>query len=492
MSCARYLNSIKRYSLTMNKDLRAIIQLGTAFMLIFSAFNSQGFVEIAVLSSVAHDRPESGITEQSGYYSLSIIYFVFTISNLLAPVVINIIGCKWSMVLGALTYCLFMLGFLHLQATLLYALSALAGFGAAILWTGQGVYLTEWSRFDTMARNSGILWAMLQSCLIFGGIFLFSLFFSSTITSSTRLMYTSFSAICLGGALVLAFLPSVPRSNRLGENSSNQQIEEEEGIDGGDTTSDDQANLISDRSTIPIRSHSVPTATSISPHLRSWKHEFVNTLRVLNSRRMFLLSFVFMYSGIELTFYTGVYSACLAAFQALNDPNGLIVAYNALALGVGQISGGVLFGICSKRTLTQGRNPVILIGTCVHLLAFFLIFLNVPMEAPLHKTGAHAFIEPSYNLAILCGLFLGFGDSCWNTQIYSLLGSLYTINSSNAFALFKFFQSLAACASFYYGSVLLLHWQLAIMAVGAVLSALCFFPVEWEAIAIATPPQIYP
>ncbi|KHN74821.1 UNC93-like protein MFSD11 [Toxocara canis] len=464
MSC----RSLRRRASTMDKDLRAVLQLGAAFMLIFSAFNSQGFVEIAVLSSVSHERPSSGITEQSGYYSLSIIYFVFTISNLLAPVVINVVGCKWAMVLGGLTYCAFMLGFLYIQASLLYALSALAGFGAAILWTGQGVYLTAWSRVDTMARNSGILWAMLQSCLVFGGLFLFAAFFSSSIASSTHLMYTSFSVICFGGVIMLALLPLPPARER------------SEGHD-------DEANLLDD--TIAVRTRSRTTA--LSPGIISWKNEFMNTLRLLGTRRMLLLSVVFMYSGIEMTFYTGVYSACLAAFEALNDPNGLVVAYNALLLGVGQIAGGLAFGICAKRTIARGRNPVIVLGTCVHLVAFFFVFLNVPMEAPLQKTSAHAYIEPSYFLALLCGLLLGFGDSCWNTQIYSLLGSLYTINSSNAFALFKFFQSLSACASFYYGSILLLHWQLAIMAVGAVFGALCFFPVEWESLAIATPPPVY-
>jgi len=138
----------------------------------------------------------------------------------------------------------------------------------------------------------------------------------------------------------------------------------------------------------------------------------------------------------------------------------------------------------SYKTVKAGRNPIILLGTISHIVAFFLIFISIPGETPLHEVVEKStWINPSRVVILLCGFLLGFADSCWNTQIYSLLGQVYAKNSSSAFALYKFFQSLAACASFFYGSVLFLHWQLLILAITAAMAAICYFPVEWKAVS---------
>ena len=41
---------------------------------------------------------------------------------------------------------------------------------------------------------------------------------------------------------------------------------------------------------------------------------------------------------------------------------------------------------------------------------------------------------------MFCSFLLGLGDSCFNTQLLSILGFLYSEDSAPAFAIFKFVQ----------------------------------------------------
>lgn len=51
----------------------------------------------------------------------------------------------------------------------------------------------------------------------------------------------------------------------------------------------------------------------------------------------------------------------------------------------------------------------------------------------------------SQYIAIFCSFLLGFGDSCFNTQIYNIIGQRYSENSAPAMALFKFMQVCILC-----------------------------------------------
>uniref|UniRef100_A0A8C3YPJ6 UNC93-like protein MFSD11 n=1 Tax=Catagonus wagneri TaxID=51154 RepID=A0A8C3YPJ6_9CETA len=213
---------------------------------------------------------------------------------------------------------------------------------------------------------------------------------------------------------------------------------------------------------------------------------FKKSLRLCVTKEMLLLSVTTAYTGVEMTFFSGVYGTCIGAINKFGTEEKSLIGLSGIFIGIGEILGGSLFGLLSKNT-RFGRNPVVLLGMLVHFLAFYLIFLNVPGDAPVapaEGTDSIAYIEPSKEVAIFCSFLLGLGDSCFNTQLLSILGFLYSEDSAPAFAVFKFVQSICAAVAFFYSNYLLLHWQLLVMVMFGFFGAISFFTVEWEAAAV--------
>uniref|UniRef100_A0A2H1WVS8 UNC93-like protein MFSD11 n=1 Tax=Spodoptera frugiperda TaxID=7108 RepID=A0A2H1WVS8_SPOFR len=189
--------------------------------------------------------------------------------------------------------------------------------------------------------------------------------------------------------------------------------------------------------------------------------------------------------GVELSFFSGVYSPSIGFTLSMGENAKQLVGLSGVFIGMGEVLGGALFGILGSKTTRWGRDPIVIMGYFIHLGSFFLIFINLPTVAPFGDTNEVSYITPSPQLAMFCSFLLGFGDACFNTQIYSILGGNYSDNSTSAFALFKFTQSLAAAACFFYSSKALLSVQLMILGVLATLGTACFCRVEWAARARA-------
>ena len=59
-------------------------------------------------------------------------------------------------------------------------------------------------------------------------------------------------------------------------------------------------------------------------------------------------------------------------------------------------TGGLLFGIFSKQTKRVGHDFVVLLGYCIHLVAFYLVFLNLPMSSPIMETEGPTYLMSRY------------------------------------------------------------------------------------------------
>jgi len=352
------------------------------------------------------------------------------------------------MFIGGICYCIFIGALIYPFVWSLFLGSVIIGFGAAMIWTGQGNFITINSNEETMGRNSGIFWALLQCSLLFGNMFVYFYFKGTAdhVSDNERVtLYSVLLTCCLLGTVLLIALR---RTQQPVARSSGSSPMNDEGSDGN-------------------------CATCTQGPVDAFKRSF----QLLITPDMLMLAVTMAYTGFELTFFSGVYGTSIGNILKLEDRHrqvGLI----GMCIGVGEITGGLLFGILGKRTNRYGRDPIVLMGFIVHMITFYLIFMNVPNQAPLQETDGYSWFH--YNLPgyAMCAVLLGFGDACFNTQLYSILGVVYSEDSAPAFALFKFIQSVTAAIGFGYATHLVLNYQLLILVVMAFAGTITFIKVE--------------
>lgn len=439
------------------KQLLNIIILGFGFMFMFTAFQTCGNIEQTVIKSF-----NSTEFHGSGYTSMAIIYGVFSASNLIAPSVVTLIGPQLSMFFSGILYSGYIAMFIYPFTWSFYTASVLVGIGAAVLWTAQGNVLAINSTDRTIGRNSGIFWALLQFSLFFGNLFIYCAWYGHVhITDKDRrTVFITLTVISLVGCF-LFFLIRKPEPPPAPSSEATECLLPTESLDSS-TGSLDTAGLCSQAA-----------------------DAFVQACKMFTTREMLLLSTSIVYTGVELTFYSGVYGTSIGAMSRFGQDAKSLIGISGICVGIGEILGGGVFGLLNKSS-RFGRNPVVLLGLITHYVAFYLIFLNIANDAPLAPeagTDLQAFISPSIGVALLCSFLLGLGDSCFNTQLLSIIGFVFRDNSAPAFAVFKFIQSIAAALAFFYSNYLLLQWQLLILVLLAFIGSTSFFMAEWAAVA---------
>lgn len=96
---------------------------------------------------------------------------------------------------------------------------------------------------------------------------------------------------------------------------------------------------------------------------------------------------LFPSAGLELSFFSGVYSPSIGFTKSIGESAKQLVGLSGIFIGIGEVSGGVAFGLLGARTSNKiGRDPIVILGFVIHIIAFFLIFLNLPNVANLGDT----------------------------------------------------------------------------------------------------------
>lgn len=100
--------------------------------------------------------------------SLLILYITFLFSNFIVSKAIFRLGLKPSLVLGAMSYGIYIISAFSRNPLILYPASILIGFGASLLWISSGQIIVRSSKKETIGTDLGLQQSFFSAGALFG------------------------------------------------------------------------------------------------------------------------------------------------------------------------------------------------------------------------------------------------------------------------------------------------------------------------------------
>ncbi|CAI2329644.1 unnamed protein product [Caenorhabditis sp. 36 PRJEB53466] len=382
--------------LGLSKATRNICQLGTIFF-----FHSFPFYTLSALAQTIVEKLSKvhNISEHAGYYSSFISYLIFTFGHFVATPIVEIITPKWSVLVGLVGYALYEASFLYVNEVLLYLAAAFVGFSGSLLWTGQFDYLSQNCQPHTLDRNASTLWGLSQISLMVGGLYLLILYrFQDGDDFQLPLIHLvicSFLACSILASFICLFLP---------------------------------------KPAFQVEKYKIPYFAHLS-----------EIVKITFDRNVLFLLFTFVYTGMEASFFSGIFPTMVSFTQKLGN-NRDMNAWALISVGVGNVTASSLLSSLGKRVREIGRKKMVVMGVLLHITCFALCFMTFPNECSLKPTPEQSYFAPSALIVLVCGWLLGVGDTIINQQCYTILSDIFEHDKRiEGFAVYRFFQSAAGC-----------------------------------------------
>jgi hypothetical protein len=463
MRCSEALG--RRYPHRYRSPVAQTVALGVVFFSVFTAYTTIQFYAASTYGPVLAAN------------SVSAVYLSFTMSCLVAPLVVNQIGPRAALSLGILGYAKFvacsLLYFLYGWSHLVVAGGWVLGFGAALVWTGQSTLLLSYADVAEAAAGPGrrqtgklvgIFWAVYQCSALVGGSISFCYYNHERPSGSLTLYLIFLGFILLGAAASQLLLPPAMLLPMMPEDSASPHH----------LHATEDTLLLSMTHEDELDQTPTPHAATVS-HKERWRDEAVHTWRLFCSRPMLLLAALFFYTGLNQPYQQATFGNRF--FTARSIGLELIVFH------VMEIVAALVCGRALDRTATADKRSRR--RAALQCLAVFFVVNSAGHALALaHEVHTATGVPPLDVLTDASSLWPSLAFGCWgwadayiSVYIVWLLGALYEgHDQARAIACYKCVQSLGYAVGFFVSPVTRLsavgQWMLssAVFLVGTALS----------------------
>lgn len=369
------------------RHLLDVLLMSAGFFFVFSSYS-------------AVQNLEAPINNDAGTTSLGVIYSVFTCASIVAPAIVRHLRIRRALVLGMLTYALYVAAnFYAVYGTLIPSAVAL-GIGASMVWVCEGGYVTGSAYAyaakagigseSAVSKFNGIFWAIFQSTQIVGNFVSWQALSASgdqpvPSQSTLYLLFGIFTACTVVGALLMLLLR-------------------------------------------PLAEQPRPSGAQKPDSIRD---QLLSNVHLVVDPKMAFLVPLLVYSGFEQAFIWGDFTNHVIKPSVQTGQIGLVMmAYGAV---------NAIFSLSLGRVTRSTRAivVVILLGFSAQIFAVLYVLLG-PIPA-----GDYG---PLLGLAVA----FGFGDATFNTQISNLLSNFYPPpRTEAAYGHWTLWRSLATAINFF-------------------------------------------
>ncbi|XP_047504202.1 UNC93-like protein [Pieris napi] len=415
---------------------RNIFVLGFAFMIHFTAFHGTANLQSSVNTDAA-----------AGTFTLAAIYFSLILSNIFLPaLVIQWLGCKWTMALSFIAYMPFIIAQFYPHLHTLVPAGMMVGFGGGPLWCAKCTYLSVVA--EPYAKLSGVS-AEVLVVRFFGLFFMFyqmaqiwgNLISSSILSSSLGDVTLYSNETYLNADVIASFNYSIPAPDygatcgvnfcSGSEEHDNSNLEPPSPLKIQLIAGIYLACMLAACVLVAIGVDSLSrynTGRQPTGHGKSGLQLLAVTLRQLRHKYQLLLLPVIGYIGAEQAFMAADFTQAFVGC-AYGIPN---IGFVMICFGVFNALAAPVAGAVVKVT---GRFPVMLTALLLNLCLLTALLLWRP--------------DPEqwlmfYFLAAIWGT----ADAVWLVQVNALSGILFPGDEEAAYSNFRLWEATGSVLSY--------------------------------------------